>query len=311
MMTQEMYFSTETNVLEYTKLFIKEDNMKILITGNLGFVGKETQRLLEDNRHTVIGYDLMNHQDIRDKDQFDRFVTCNNPDRILHLAAIARFSEADRDPLLAHQTNVIGTKNVAEIADKYHIPIVFSSTGSAIMPLNDFEPPYTEEIRACGNSVYGCTKAIGEYYVRKNNPYIILRYAHLYGAEKRMHGLVGGYLDRIKFGMKPILYGGKQNNDFLYIKDVARANMLALTASHDKWNQIYNVGTGEELSAEEAGEILCKAVGYDGGVEIKKGRTVDPSRFVFNTKKAETMLGFKAEYSFKEGIEEMLKEINL
>jgi len=121
--------------------------------------------------------------------------------------------------------------------------------------------------------------------------------------------LIGGYLDRINFGMKPILYGGKQNNDFVYIKDIARANMLALIAPWDKWNQIYHIGTGEELSAEEAGKIVCELAGYTGEVEIIEGRTVDPSRFVFDTNKSEKMLGFKAEFSFRKGLEDMFTVI--
>jgi UDP-glucose 4-epimerase len=283
--------------------------MKIVITGNKGFVGSATSKLLKENGHEVIGYDIMDGFDIRDRQQFDKFIAENKPDRILHLAAIARFVEADANPVLANETNIQGTKNVVGVAEKYHIPLVYSSTGSAIMPLDKFEPPYNETIRACGNSVYGCSKAIGEFYVRQHTPHIVLRYAHIYGAEKRMHGLIGGFLDRINFGMKPILYGGKQNNDFVYVLDIARANMLALIAPWDKWNNIFNVGSGEELSAEEAGKIVCELAGYTGGIEVKEGRTVDPSRFVFDTKKSEIMLGYKAQYNFRDGLKDMFEKI--
>jgi UDP-glucose 4-epimerase len=154
--------------------------------------------------------------------------------------------------------------------------------------------------------VYGCTKYLGETYVRTHNPHIILRYAHLYGKEKRGHGLIGGFTQRIERGLAPTLYGGKQSNDFTYVKDVARANLIALTASWDKWNNVYNIGTGEELTAEEAGKIICTLTGYKGKVEKKVQRTVDPGRFVYDTTKAEQVLGFKAEYSFKQGMEDML-----
>ena len=251
----------------------------------------------------------MNGFDIRSKEQFERVIRRETPDRILHLAAIARFSEADKDPKLANEINVLGTKNVVEIAQKYHIPLVYSSTGSAIMPLDSYKVPYKEDIPARGNSIYGCTKAIGEFYVAQHTPHIILRYGHLYGAEKRMHGLIGGYLDRINRGMSPILMGGRQSNDFVYILDVARANALALTASWDKWNQVYNVGSGEELSAKDAGDIICDLVGYKGEIDIREGRTVDPSRFIFDTKKAEVMLGFKSAYSFRKGLKDMMAKI--
>lgn len=278
--------------------------MKILITGNKGFVGSETQKLLELEGHEVIGYDLMDGYDICDFNQFDRVINRTVPDRILHLAAIARFSDADKDPKLAFETNVFGTKNVAKLARKYHLPTVYSSTGSVYMPISQ-TGAITENFNAKGNSVYGCTKYAGETYIREINGHIILRYAHLYGKEKRMHGLIGGFVERISRGLAPTLYGGKQSNDFTYIKDIARANVLALNAPWDKWNQIYNVGTGEELSAEEAGKIICEATGWTGEIEKVEQRTVDPDRFVFDTKKAEVMLGFKAEFSFKEGLKDM------
>ena len=278
--------------------------MKILITGNLGFVGAETQKLLEKEGHRVVGYDLMEGYDICDKNLLEQIVDEVRPDRILHLAAIARFEEADKNPKLAFETNVIGTKNVAEVARKFHIPVLYSSTGSVYMPIKEV-PPITEEFKTCGNSVYGCSKYVGETFIKECNPFIILRYAHLYGKEKRMHGLIGGFLERIKRGLAPTLYGGKQSNDFTYIKDVARANLLALIAPWDKWNQTYNIGTGEELTAQEAGKIICENAGWEGTIEVKEGRTVDPERFVFDCSKAERMLNFKAEYDFKKGLKDM------
>lgn len=283
--------------------------MKILITGNRGFVGSESQKLLERDGHEVFGYDIMDGFDICDKSQLEDFVKTHNPDRILHLAAIARFADADKDPRQAFETNVFGTRNVAEVANKYHIPVVYSSTGSVYMPIVDLTGSIKENWPSKGNSVYGCTKAAGERYIEMVNPHIILRYAHLYGREKRMHGLIGGFSDRISRGLAPTLYGGKQSNDFTYIKDIALANMKALTAPWDKWNQIYNIGTGEELSAEQAGKDICNALGWpEDKIEIKEARTVDPERFWFDCSKAEVMLGFKAEWSFADGLKDMFKD---
>jgi UDP-glucose 4-epimerase len=281
--------------------------MRILITGNKGFVGTETEKLLKEKGHEVIGYDLMDGFDIRDAKQFEQTVASQLPERILHLAAVARFADADKNPLLAYETNVLGSQVVSMVAGKYHVPLVYASTGSVYMPIKR-EPPITEDFEVVGNSVYGCSKRLGEMYVEKfAHPWITLRYAHLYGKEKRHHGLIGGFLDRINRGLAPTLYGGKQSNDFTYIKDVARANVLALTAPWDKWNQYYNIGTGEELSAEQAGEMVCKAAGYDGKIETKEMRTVDPLRFMFDISKTEKILGFKAEYDFAKGLNDMFK----
>lgn len=279
--------------------------LKVLVTGGCGFVGKETVKSLLEKNYSVFNYDLMRGYDITDLDQLEDVILTFKPDRILHLAAIARFAEADAEPLRAHETNVIGTMNVANLANKHHIPLVYASTGSVYMPIN-LEPPITEDFPIRGNSVYGCTKAMGELYVKQANPHIILRYGHLYGAEKRYHGLIGGFIARIEKGMKPTLYGGTQSNDFLYVKDVAKANCLALTAPWDKWNQAYNIGSGEELTAEKAGKAVCEIMGYDGEVEVKEGREVDAKRFVYDITKAKTMLGFEPDYSFEEGLKDMV-----
>src|SRR3990167_4602969 len=184
---------------------VVQRKLKVLITGNLGFVGSETQRLLEEKGFTVVGYDLMAGADIRDMHQLEACIQDQHPDRILHLAAIARFADADKDPKLAFETNIMGTMNVAMIARKYHIPVIYSSTGSVYMPINE-EPPIKETFAVKGNSIYGCTKYLGEIYVREiASPWIILRYAHLYGKEKRMHGLIGGFMERIQRGLSPTL----------------------------------------------------------------------------------------------------------
>jgi len=282
-------------------------SLKVLITGDRGFVGTATKAYLELNGIEWVGFDLMDGKDIRDKNALSSFVKAERPNRILHLAAIARFADADSDPILAFETNAIGSRNVSRVSQGLHIPLVYSSTGSVYMPVKQ-KPPITESFEAYGNSNYGCSKYVGELYVRQSNsPWIVLRYAHLYGKEKRNHGLVGGFVQRIERGLEPQLYGGKQSNDFTYILDVARANFLALTAANDSWNQIYNIGTGEELDAQGAGKMVCDALGYEGNIEIKPQRTVDPNRFVFDCTKAEHMLKFKAEFSFSDGLKDMFK----
>ena len=292
---------------------MERNEVRILITGDQGFVGTETKNALAPTAHMkhwppYEGFDAMWGNDIRDYENLKKRILEYKPSRILHLAAIARFADADADPLLAEETNVQGTKNVAQISSDLRIPLVYSSTGSVYMPIKQ-KPPITEAFEAVGNSVYGCTKYMGELYIRHSKaPWIILRYAHLYGKEKRGHGLIGGFLDRINRGLEPVLYGGKQSNDFTYVKDVAEANVLALNASWDKWRQVYNIGTGEELTTEEAGQAVCEVFGYQGEIKKIEQRTVDPERFVFDCSKAERMLGFKAKYSFREGLEDMKNE---
>lgn len=281
--------------------------MKVLVTGSRGFVGKATCELLQAEGHEVIHYDLIHGQDIRRSRQFNEWVFVHEPDRILHLAAVARFADADADPLLALETNALGTQVVSDVASHFGVPLVYASTGSVYMPISQ-EPPITEDFPVAGNSVYGCTKLMGELYVRQSeSPWMILRYAHLYGPEKRTHGLVGAFIDRIERGLAPTLYGGQQSNDFTYIADVARANLRALIWNPgDRWNQVYNIGTGEELTTEAAGKAVMEAWGVSHwDIVRQKRRPVDAQRFVYDTSKAERLLGFKAAYSFAEGLEDM------
>jgi len=282
--------------------------MLIGVVGNLGFVGKATTDLLDEKGIKWVGFDLMSSQDIRDKQQFQYWCEHNKPDRILLLAAIARFADADKDPKLAFETNVLGTKNVVDVCKEFHIALIYSSTGSAIMDLQGYESPYKEDIPARGNSPYGCTKAIAEFYVKEHTPHIILRYAHIYGIGKERHGLIGGFYDRIKRGLEPTLFGGLQQNDFTYISDIVQANYLALTAPWSSFNQTYHIGTGVQLTAKEAGDVICKVLGYGGEIDIKPARGVDPADFCFDITKAKTMLGYEPKFTFKQGLEDMIKK---
>lgn len=285
--------------------------MNVLITGNRGFVGAATQRALEALGHTVIGFDVFDGKDIRQKEALDEAIRGHRPDRILHLTAVARFADADANPVQAFEINCTGTRNVVRASSFHHIPLVHASTGSVYMPLKE-KPPITESFPIAGNSIYGCSKVVAEGYVRQSRaPYIILRYGHLYGAEKRGHGLIGGYLDAIEQGRNPKLFGGEQTNDFMYIDDVVKANVLALDAAPDAWGEAYNIGTGVELSARDAGDIVCGVWGYDGPIDVVPQRSVDPDRFVFDVRKAKHKLGFEADFDFRRGLHEMRKHLGL
>jgi nucleoside-diphosphate-sugar epimerase len=295
--------------------------MRILVTGSSGAVGSATLPLLGGQpipgvstvvfgqEHEAITFDIMQGRDIRQIKHLRQVIEDQEPDRILHLAAVARFADADSDPLRAYSTNVQGTEVVAREAEYHSIPLVYASTGSVYMPVEQ-TPPITEDFQARGNSVYGVSKYLGELMVRKiRSPWIILRYAHIYGHQKMGKGLIGSFLDRMNRGLAPVLYGGRQSNDFTYIEDIATANLKALTAPWDAWNQVYNIGTGEEITAEDAVTQMADVFGYRGPISHNPSRTVDASRFVYDVRKATERLGFTAEYSFKMGLEAMAESM--
>lgn len=282
-------------------------SMKIIVTGGAGFVGSHTCKALREKGYTVLNFDLKTGYDIRNSYQLDKVIS--KGDKVLHLAAVSRFKEADDNPWLAYETNVLGTRNVA-MACKINKAerLIYSSTGSVYMPIEE-EPPITEKFKCRGNSVYACTKYLGELAIKREGPpFIILRYAHLYGEGRMDHGAIGAFLSRVERGLQPTLYGGSQSNDFTYIKDVVQANILALeTDKLTNLNEVYNIGTGEELSTETVFNLLAKYMGYKGDFLVLPYRSVDPKRFVYDISKAKRMLGYNPQYTFKKGMEDYLE----
>jgi len=164
-------------------------------------------------------------------------------------------------------------------------------------------PPITENFKVRGNSVYGCTKLLGELAIKRAGiPYIILRYAHLYGEGKLDNGAINGFISRMNRGLAPVLYGGKQSGDFTYIKDIVQANILALES--DKLNETYNIGTGEELTTEDVFNQLKEFFNYDKEFEKLPLRVSDPNRFVYDISKAKKLLNYNPQYNFKKGMED-------
>ena len=191
---------------------------RIVITGDMGFVGKHTAKALVDKGHDVVGYDIIDGFDLLDYQQLCSVI--HKGDKVLHEAAIARFADADKDPLLAYRVNVQGTENVVRAcAKKGAERLVYASTGSVYMPI-DREMPITEDFQVRGNSIYGCSKCVAEKIVQQGKtPWIILRYAHLYGEGKIGHGAIGGFIDKMQKGQSPVIFGGQQSNDFCISAD--------------------------------------------------------------------------------------------
>jgi len=275
--------------------------MKIIVTGGSGFIGSHTIKALKEKGYNVFNYDIREGYDIRDFDQLSSIIRPG--DKIFHLAAIAKFDEADNDPEKAWTTNVEGSDFIAKAGEKNKAErIVYGSTGSVYMPIEQ-EPPIREDFKVRGNSIYACTKLFGELAIKRAKiPYIILRYAHLYGEGKLGSGAINGFISRMERGLAPVLYGGKQSGDFTYIKDIVQANILALES--DKLNEIYNIGKGEELTAENIFKQLREFFNYDKEFEKLPLRTFDPNRFVYNISKAKKLLNYNPQYSFKTGMKD-------
>ena len=279
-------------------------SQRVVVTGSEGFVAGATIPVLESHGFKVIRFDRKLGQDICNP--ADLRNTLRPGDRILNLAAVARFKSCDEDPPEAYRTNTGGVAMLTQIAEEVGVErIVHASTASVYMPV--WQAPISEHHPTGGNSHYGVSKYLGEkmFGLHQKVPFIILRYAHLYGPGKQSGGLIDTFIDRITRGAAPILYGGAQSNDFCYIEDVAHANLAALLTDHT--NETYNIGTGVETTTEAALKLLSTLSGYNGPVDRQPMRAVDAPKFVLTIDKARRLLNWKPVWNFQTGLTKTLK----
>jgi len=292
--------------------------LKVIVTGANGFIGIHTVRGLLKKGYNVEAVDIkterlkefsnnkrcvVHNMDILDKDFKDLI---EMGDKVLHLAAVARFETAEANPQLAVRVNIEGTLNIIQAcienkADR----LVYSSTGS-VYSLNAPVPIREDAFRE-PSSIYGLTKRMAEDWImfyRNQLPYVILRYGYIYGKSKDW-GAIGAFLKRLSNNERPIVFGGNQTNDFVHVKDVVEANRLALETQHT--NQAYNIGTGRATSIRDVCEYCIKAMKSDLKMKIEPARTFDYSIFVYDISKARTLLRFEPKLNVLNGITDMVK----
>lgn len=276
----------------------------VVVTGDKGFIAYHTIPMLHEAGYEVVGFDLADGLDVCDPNALRRVLRPGC--KVLHLAACSRFALADADPANAYRVNVGGTARLLEVAHEIGVErVVLASTGSVYMPV--WRVPIDERHPTSGNSHYAFSKLWGEQMtLLYRTPFVILRYSHIYGAKRWRDGLINAFISRVKRGMEPILYGGAQSNDFTYVKDIARANVLALSTPH--LNEVYNIGTGCEITSRDASLMVASAIHYEGKIDIQARRDIDPPRFVYDIDKARRLLGYWPLWTFETGLADMLRE---
>jgi UDP-glucose 4-epimerase len=137
-----------------------------------------------------------------------------------------------------------------------------------------------------------------------------LRYFNVYGPRMDIHGkyteVLIRWMERIAAGQLPLILGdGIQTMDFVYIEDIARANILALQS--DLTDDVVNIASGTETSLNDLAKALLKVMGSDLQPEYGPERTVNPvSRRLADTSKAEELLGFRAQVGLEDGLSQLV-----
>jgi len=315
----------------------KLQDARVLVIGGAGFIGSfVVAELLKEPVKEVIIYDNFSRGkmenieeslkdprcsiypyggDIREIDVLD--TAMEGIDYVFHLAAMWLLHCKDY-PRTAFDVNIAGTFNVLESCVKHKVKkLIYSSSASVYG--DAVEVPMTEEHPFNNRNFYGATKIAGEAMCTAfNDRYglnvIGLRYMNVYGPGQDQHAVYSGVipimLNKIEAGESPIINGdGSQAYDFIYVEDVARANIAALKA--DKEFGYYNVGTGVQTTIKE----LCDTI-----LELKKSNLEvtyvpysedDARQLVRNrigsTKKAKEELGFEYKYSLREGLSKLIE----
>ncbi|MGM0904478.1 MAG: NAD-dependent epimerase/dehydratase family protein [Bacillota bacterium] len=260
--------------------------MKVLVTGGLGFIGSHiVDRLIADGHEVVVVDNLVSgsrqnlhpqakfyQMDIRDQKIETVFLT-ENPDCLIHQAAQVSVQKSMDDPLYDGSLNIIATINLLNACKKAGVKkLIYASTAAVYGVPEDL--PIKEDYKIRPLSFYGLSKATCEEYIQlyckmHEINFTILRYANVYGPRQSKDGEAGVitiFINQL-MNKKPIyVYGdGKQTRDFIYVKDVAKANILALTRAN---NQTINISSNIELSLNNLIQELTVHFGRNKDIKI-------------------------------------------
>lgn len=307
-------------------------NSRVLITGGAGLVGSHIADLLvKEGVAEIIVFDnftrgrlanlawakehgslVIVEGDIRNSQLLGEIM--QGVDYVFHQAAI-RITQCAEEPRLALEVLADGTFNVLEAAVNAKVKKVVAASSASIYGMaEDF--PTTESHHPYNNrTLYGAAKVFNEgllrsFYEMYSLNYTALRYFNVYGPRMDIFGVYTEvlirWMDRIAAGQPPLIFGdGKQTMDFVYIEDIARANILAAKA--DVTDEVFNVASGVETSLNDLAHTLAKVMGLDLQPEYGPERKVNPvQRRLADVSKAQKLLAFKAEVSLEEGLRRLV-----
>ena len=250
--------------------------MHFVVTGGAGFVGSHLVKLLLEEGHKITVIDNLHtgkkenlsevidkiqflNLDIRDYDSMEK--NMRNVDGVFHQAALTVVQDSLENPKEYHDVNVIGTENIFRIAAKNKFKVVFASSSSVYG--NKQQTPISENAERIPINPYGKTKLEDEYLMEKYSKLgveiIGLRYFNIFGKGQTMEyaGVITKFLDRINEGKPPIIFGsGSQIRDFVYVGDVVKANLMAMTSNTS--NLLVNISTGDSISILELAKMMIK-----------------------------------------------------
>lgn len=295
----------------------------ILVTGGAGFIGANLVRLLLDRGDAVtviddlstgrrgnldgLSVDLV-EGDILDAEVVDR--VARGRDAVVHLAAQAGVPASLADPKRDCEVNVMGTLNLLEASRAAGVPrFVFASSNA---PLGKQRPPATETKAPLPVSPYGASKLAGEGYCLAYNGSwglgtLALRFANVYGPfSSHKTSVVARFIaDGMAKGRITIEGDGRQTRDFVHVRDLCRAIVLAIDS--DAGGQVLQIATGVETAIAELGRLVQGAVGGNVTIDHRPARRGDVRRNYSSISRARRVLGWQPTVELPDGLRETVE----
>jgi len=306
---------------------------RVLVTGGAGVIGSTLcdQLVAEGAAEVVVLDNLVRGRldhlawarahgdvrivegDIRDRVLLSRLM--QGIHAVFHQASL-RITQCAEEPRAALEVLADGTFNVLEAAVANDVHKVVAASSASVYGMAE-RFPISEEHHPYGNrTLYGAAKVFNEGLLRSFHemyglPYVALRYFNVYGPRMDIHGVYTEVLVRwmnsILAGRPPLILGdGTQSMDFVYVDDVARANVLAARA--DVADEVFNIASGVETTLQELASTLCRVMGSDLQPEYGPERKVNAvRRRLADTSRARERLGFEASVGLEEGLQRLVE----
>ena len=311
---------------------MKLEGKKVLVTGGAGFIGSHIiGALLDEGCAEIVAIDNMvrgrpenladalAHDsvrllegDIRDHTLMDALV--KDADLVFHQAAL-RITQCAEEPRQAIEVMVGATYDLLELCVKHQVEKVVAASSASIYGMAD-QFPITESHHPYNNrTLYGAAKTFNEGLLRSFQQmyglnYVALRYFNVYGPRMDICGVYTEvlirWMERIAAGEPPLIFGpGDQTMDFVEVRDVARANILAAKA--EVTDEVFNVASGTETSLNQLADILLRVMNSGLRPEHLPERIVNPvQRRLADIAKAQRLLGFKAMIPLEAGLDRLV-----